>query len=386
LHGNIRTVVPDIKEQPETADVANAGTLFGTLLPLNRLTDNDNFRLPTLTLNNYYPYGMLQAGRSKNAGGYRFGYQGQEADNKIGGLGQHLNYTFRNYDSWAIRFGAIDPLAGKYPYWSPFAFSGNRVIDAVELEGLEPLTLSGNNPLAKGDNTATTIQLNRTYEVFEQRQSLKNTQVQQHKPCFTCAYQTKQREYQKKVRDAALAADGGQGHFDPASPFRSYLGVRGTAEGYTILALPHVRMAYWAATGAGAAQDFVIEYTMAKGDFSQMDWVNIGSNLIPQNKIMGGVLAKSTIDAMFDYKGGELKDVLFGTKSLDGALLEGSLDFAVGVGLKKYDDYLVCQKLSPSEYLSKRLSMNNGLRTYATDILNNLLTEKYNKRHDDEKK
>jgi RHS repeat-associated protein len=54
---------------------------------------------------------MLQAGRSKNAGGYRFGFQGQEADNKIGGLGQHLNYTFRNYDSWAIRFGAIDPLA-----------------------------------------------------------------------------------------------------------------------------------------------------------------------------------------------------------------------------------------------------------------------------------
>ncbi len=80
---------------------------------------------------------MLQAGRSRNAGGYRFGFQGQEADNKIGGLGQHLNYTFRNYDSWIIRFGAIDPLAGKYPYWSPFAFSGNRVIDAVELEGAE---------------------------------------------------------------------------------------------------------------------------------------------------------------------------------------------------------------------------------------------------------
>jgi RHS repeat-associated protein len=116
--GNIRTVVPDIKE------------------PLS-LPQNQNFRLPTLTLNNYYPYGMLQAGRSKHTDEYRFGFQGQEADNKIGGLGQHLNYTFRNYDSWAIRFGAIDPLAGKYPYWSPFAFSGNRVIDMIELEGAE---------------------------------------------------------------------------------------------------------------------------------------------------------------------------------------------------------------------------------------------------------
>ena len=48
--GNIRTVVPDIKE------------------PLS-LPQNQNFRLPTLTLNNYYPYGMLQAGRSRNAGG-----------------------------------------------------------------------------------------------------------------------------------------------------------------------------------------------------------------------------------------------------------------------------------------------------------------------------
>ncbi|REC66646.1 type IV secretion protein Rhs, partial [Epilithonimonas hispanica] len=32
----------------------------------------------------------------------------------------------------------IDPLAEKYPTWTPYAFSGNRVIDARELEGLEP--------------------------------------------------------------------------------------------------------------------------------------------------------------------------------------------------------------------------------------------------------
>jgi RHS repeat-associated protein len=88
---------------------------------------------------------MLQAGRSKNAGGYRFGFQGQEADNKIGGLGQHLNYTFRNYDSWIIRFGAIDPLAAKYPHNSTYAFSENRVIDAVELEGLESAVINNDN-------------------------------------------------------------------------------------------------------------------------------------------------------------------------------------------------------------------------------------------------
>jgi LysM repeat protein len=35
------------------------------------------------------------------------------------------------------RFFARDPLAPKYPHNSPYAFSENRVIDAVELEGLE---------------------------------------------------------------------------------------------------------------------------------------------------------------------------------------------------------------------------------------------------------
>ncbi|MDR6464571.1 hypothetical protein J2783_003084 [Chryseobacterium sediminis] len=36
------------------------------------------------------------------------------------------------------RFFNIDPLTEKYPLWTPYAFSGNRVIDARELEGLEP--------------------------------------------------------------------------------------------------------------------------------------------------------------------------------------------------------------------------------------------------------
>ena len=80
---------------------------------------------------------MLQPGRSVSSGTYRFGYQGQEMDNAISALGQHLNHTYRNYDSWTARFGAIDPLAGKYPHNSTYAFSENRVIDAVELEGLE---------------------------------------------------------------------------------------------------------------------------------------------------------------------------------------------------------------------------------------------------------
>ncbi len=37
------------------------------------------------------------------------------------------------------RFFAVDPLTSEYPFYSPYAFSGNTVIAARELEGLEPV-------------------------------------------------------------------------------------------------------------------------------------------------------------------------------------------------------------------------------------------------------
>jgi len=69
---------------------------------------------------------------------YRYGFQGQEKDDEIKGEGNSLNYTFRMHDPRIGRFFAVDPLTAKYPYYSPYQFSGNRVIDMVELEGLEP--------------------------------------------------------------------------------------------------------------------------------------------------------------------------------------------------------------------------------------------------------
>lgn len=59
-------------------------------------------------------------------------------DDEIKGEGNSINYTFRMHDPRAGRFFATDPLEAKYPWYSPYQFSGNRVIDMVELEGLEP--------------------------------------------------------------------------------------------------------------------------------------------------------------------------------------------------------------------------------------------------------
>lgn len=73
------------------------------------------------------------------AGVYSFTFQGQEKDDELhGATGTSYSYEYRMHDPRVGRFLSIDPLAAKYPFYSPYAFSGNRVIDAVELEGLEP--------------------------------------------------------------------------------------------------------------------------------------------------------------------------------------------------------------------------------------------------------
>ncbi|HNS41668.1 MAG TPA: hypothetical protein PKN22_02825 [Taishania sp.] len=76
-------------------------------------------------------------------GGYRYGFQNQEHDDEVKGVGNSVNYKYRMHDPRLGRFFAVDPLAGKYPFYSPYAFSGNRVLDAIELEGLEPVFIHG---------------------------------------------------------------------------------------------------------------------------------------------------------------------------------------------------------------------------------------------------
>ncbi|MEE9371693.1 MAG: hypothetical protein V3V00_01430 [Saprospiraceae bacterium] len=74
-------------------------------------------------------------------GAYRYGFQGQEQDNEIKGNGNSVNFKYRMHDPRLGRFFAVDPLASSYPWNSTYAFSENRVIDAIELEGLEKISV-----------------------------------------------------------------------------------------------------------------------------------------------------------------------------------------------------------------------------------------------------
>jgi len=99
------------------------------------------FKAEVLSAMDYYPFGMMMPDRQWYAGsdssGYRYGFNGQEKDNEVSGNGNTIEYKYRIHDSRLGRFLSVDPLFASYPWNSPYAFCENRVIDGIELEGLE---------------------------------------------------------------------------------------------------------------------------------------------------------------------------------------------------------------------------------------------------------
>ena len=81
-------------------------------------------------------------GRTFSSPDYRYGFQGQEKDDEVKGEGNSVNYSHRMHDPRLGRFFAMDPISDRYPYNSTYAFSENRVIDGIELEGLEYLSVN----------------------------------------------------------------------------------------------------------------------------------------------------------------------------------------------------------------------------------------------------
>ncbi|SIQ10805.1 DUF4329 domain-containing protein, partial [Chryseobacterium sp. RU33C] len=87
-------------------------------------------------VNNYYPFGLLHNYTATTQNAYQYKYQEQELQET-----GFYSFKWRQYMPDVGRFFNIDPLAETYPTWGPYVFSGNRVIDARELEGLEPYVL-----------------------------------------------------------------------------------------------------------------------------------------------------------------------------------------------------------------------------------------------------
>ncbi len=105
---------------------------------------NYDLYLPeVMSYSDYYPFLMEMPNRNDNSAGYRYQGQGQEEDNEF--TEGMLAFEYRVHDPRIGRFLSVDPLRNKYPYNSPYAFSENRVIDGIELEGREYLSVKDEN-------------------------------------------------------------------------------------------------------------------------------------------------------------------------------------------------------------------------------------------------
>jgi hypothetical protein len=53
------------------------------------------------------------------------------------GEGNGIDYEKRFYDPRIGKFFSVDPLAAKFPFWSPYHFAGNCPIENIDLDGAE---------------------------------------------------------------------------------------------------------------------------------------------------------------------------------------------------------------------------------------------------------
>ncbi|WP_354028049.1 RHS repeat-associated core domain-containing protein [Chitinophaga sp. OAE865] len=70
-------------------------------------------------------------------GVYRYGFNGKENDNEVKGEGNQQDYGMRVYDPRVGRFLSVDPLSAGYPWYTPYQFSGNTPIQAIDRDGAE---------------------------------------------------------------------------------------------------------------------------------------------------------------------------------------------------------------------------------------------------------
>jgi len=46
-------------------------------------------------------------------------------------------YGARYYSPWLCMFISVDPLAAKYPFYTPYQYAGNQPINFIDLDGME---------------------------------------------------------------------------------------------------------------------------------------------------------------------------------------------------------------------------------------------------------
>jgi len=137
--GNVMVTVTDKKMQVDASTYDANGNLVSNT-PGGIV---DGYVADLVTAQDYYPFGMVQPGRTYTATNqYRYGFNGKENDNDIETGAQ--DYGMRIYDSRIGNFLSVDPLQDKFPWNSDYSFSEGDPINYIDLDGKEKAESNAN--------------------------------------------------------------------------------------------------------------------------------------------------------------------------------------------------------------------------------------------------
>lgn len=110
--------------------------------------DNDNavdyYRAEIISATDFTPFGFSLDGRTFNSNEARHGFNGKEKDDEWNVDGGSYDFGARMYDSRLGRWLSGDPLAAKYPGFSPFNYAINSPIKFMDPDGERIVDGAGN--------------------------------------------------------------------------------------------------------------------------------------------------------------------------------------------------------------------------------------------------
>jgi RHS repeat-associated protein len=102
------------------------------------LVGTDVYWLPEVkTVQDFYPFGMIQPERTWESDKYRYGFNAEEYDNEVKGVGNQQDYGMRIYDPRIAKFLSVDTMFKQYPMLSTYQFASLSPIQGIDLDGNE---------------------------------------------------------------------------------------------------------------------------------------------------------------------------------------------------------------------------------------------------------